>query len=91
MLCCRNRSQDESMTRLDIKLELPDNLAKQAKEAGLLEPKALQILLREEVRRRRIARITAGRSNVAIAGIAPISMEEIQAEIEADRVERRNR
>lgn len=79
------------MTRLDIKLELPDNLAKQAKEAGLLEPKALQILLREEVRRRRIARITAGRSNVAIAGIAPISMEEIQAEIEADRVERRNR
>lgn len=79
------------MTRLDIKLELPDNLAKQAKEAGLLEPKALQILLREEVRRRRIARITAGRSNVATAGIAPISMEEIQAEIDADRVERRNR
>ena len=79
------------MTRLDIKLELPDNLAKQAKEAGLLEPKALQILLREEVRRRRIARIAAGRTNVAAAGIAPISMEEIQAEIEADRVERRNR
>ena len=34
------------MIRLDIKLDLPDNLAKQAKEAGLLEPKALQSMLR---------------------------------------------
>ena len=79
------------MTRLDIKIELPDDLAKQAKEAGLLEPNTLQVLLREEVRRRRISRITEARSKVAAAGIAPISMEEIQAEIEADRIERRNR
>ena len=79
------------MTRLDIKLELPDNLAKQAKEAGLLEPKALQSMLREAVRNRRIARLAEARNKVAAAGIAPISMEEIQAEIEADRAERRNR
>lgn len=77
------------MTRLDIKLDLPDNLAKEAKEAGLLEPKALQVLLREEVRRRRISRLTEARRKVAAAGIAPLSMEEIQAEIEADRSERR--
>ena len=79
------------MIRLDIKLDLPDNLAKQAKEAGLLEPKALQSMLREAVRNRRIARLAEARDKVAAAGIAPISMEEIQAEIEADRAERRNR
>jgi len=79
------------MIRLDIKLDLPDNLAKQAKEAGLLEPKALQSMLREAVRNRRISRLAEARNKVAAAGIAPISMEEIQAEIEADRAERRNR
>ena len=79
------------MIRLDIKLDLPDNLAKQAKEAGLLEPKALQSMLREAVRNRRISRLAEARNKVAAAGIAPISMEDIQAEIEADRAERRNR
>ena len=79
------------MIRLDIKLDLPDNLAKQAKEAGLLEPKALQSMLREAVRNRRIARLTEARNKVAGAGIEPISMEDIQAEIVADRAERRNR
>lgn len=79
------------MTRLDIKLDLPDSLAKEAKEAGLLEPKALQGILREEVRRRRISRLTEARQKIADAGVAPLSMEEIQAEIEADRAERRKR
>lgn len=77
------------MTRLDIKLDLPDSLAEQAKEAGLLEPKALQIMLREAVRNRRHARLVEARQKVADAGLAPLSMEEIQAEIEADRAERR--
>lgn len=38
-----------------------------------------------------ISRLTEARRKVAAAGIAPLSMEEIQAEIEADRAERRNR
>ncbi len=79
------------MTRLDIKLELPDSLADQAKEAGLLEPKALQSMLREAVRNRRHARRVEARQKIADAGVAPISMEDIQAEIEADRTERRHR
>ena len=79
------------MTMLQVKLDLPDGLAKEASTLGLLEPQALQMMLREAVRRRRIARLTEARERVAAAGIPPLTMEEIQAEIEADRNERRSK
>lgn len=77
------------MTTLDIKLNLPDSLAQEAARMGLLEPDSLQALLREAVRSRRIARLAEARQRIAAAGIPPLTMEEIQAEIEADRAERR--
>ena len=61
---------------------------KEASNLGLLEPQALQDMLREAVRRRHIARLTEARERVAAAGIPPLTMEEIQTEIEADRAER---
>lgn len=73
------------MMTLQVKLDLPDNLAKEASNLGLLEPQALQTMLREAVRRRRIARLTEARERVAAAGIPPLTMDEIQAEIEAER------
>ena len=76
------------MTTLQVKLELPDPLAKEAATMGLLEPQALQALLRKAVRNRRVARLTEARHKIAAAGIPPLTMEEIQAEIEADRAER---
>lgn len=79
------------MTMLQVKLDLPDSLAKEASTLGLLEPQALQTMLREAVRRRRIARLIEARERVAAAGIPPLTMEEIQAEIEADRNERRSK
>lgn len=39
------------MTMLQAKLDLPDGLAKEASTLGLLEPQALQTMLREAVRR----------------------------------------
>ena len=48
-------------------------------------------MLREAVRHRRIARLTEARERVAAAGIPPLTMDEIQAEIEADRAERRGK
>jgi len=77
------------MTTLDIKLNLPDSLAQEAARMGLLEPDSLQALLREAVRSRRIARLAEARQRIAAAGIPPLTMEEIQAEIETDRAERR--
>ena len=78
------------MTTLQVKLDLPDNLAKEATNLGLLEPQALQTMLYEAVRQRRIARLTEARQRIAAAGIPPMTMDKIQAEIEADRAERHN-
>jgi hypothetical protein len=77
------------MTTLELKLNLPDGLAKEAVSMGLLDPESLQALLREAVRNRRIAKLTEARKKIAAAGIPPMTMEEIQAEIDADRAERR--
>ena len=79
------------MTTLDIKLNLPDSLAQEAGRMGLLEPASLQALLREAVRNQRIARLAEARKKIAAAGIAPLTMEDIQAEIAAARAERRTK
>ena len=42
------------MTQFDIHLALPDGLAQEAEAEGLLTPQAIERLLREEVRRRRV-------------------------------------
>ncbi len=39
------------MTTLELKLTLPQQLAKQAKAAGLLTPEAITEMLREQLRR----------------------------------------
>lgn len=79
------------MTTLEVKVDLPESLAKEAQQAGLLTPQAIETMLREAVRSRRIARLVEARRNIAAAGVAPLTMEEIQAEIEADRAERRGK
>jgi len=79
------------VTTLQVEFELPEPLAKEAGTMGLLEPQALQALLREAVRSRRIARLTEARGRIAAAGVPPMTMAEIQAEIEADRAERRSK
>ena len=77
------------MAKLQVKLELPDPLAKEAGDMGLPEPKALQELLREAVRKRHIAQFEEVRRKIAEAGIPPMTTEEIQAERDADRGEGR--
>lgn len=75
------------MTTLEIKLDLPDRLAQDASRLGLLEPQNLRTLLSEAVRSRRLAQLAEGRQRVAAAGIAPISEDDILAEIDAYRAE----
>ncbi|OGI43500.1 MAG: hypothetical protein A2150_03535 [Candidatus Muproteobacteria bacterium RBG_16_64_11] len=79
------------MTTLEVKLNLPDSLAKEAANLGLLEPEALQAMLREAVRSRRLAQLAEARRKIAASGVPPLTMEEIQAEIETDRIERRTK
>ena len=77
------------MTTLTI--DLPDNIAKQAKDAGLLTPETLAQLLKEAVRRQAGRRLLDAAKRIQAAGIPPMSDEEIIAEVKAVRAERRAR
>jgi len=73
-----------------IEIELPDSTAKAARDAGLLTSKALADLLNDALQRRRAADpILSISDRVAALGIEPMSMEEIDAEVKADRAEQR--
>jgi len=74
-----------------LEINLPDSLAKEAKAAGLLAPEAIEALLREAVGQRRINRLFEIRKELRTAGIAPMTPEEIEAEIRAARDEARRR
>jgi hypothetical protein len=75
-----------------VEIELPEATAMAARAAGLLTPQALERLLMEAIKRQQAAdRLLSIADRVAAAGIEPISMEEINAEVKASRVERRQR
>jgi hypothetical protein len=75
-----------------IQIELPEATAKAARDAGLLTPKALERLIRDAIKRRQAAdRLLSIADRVADAGIPPMSMNEINAEVKAVRVARRKR
>ncbi len=78
------------MTTLQI--ELPDSTAQAARAAGLLTPQALDRLLTQALRRRAAAdSLLSIADRVAAAGIAPMSMQEINAEVKAARAEPRKK
>jgi hypothetical protein len=78
------------MTTLTI--ELPDATAQAAREAGLLTPQALDRLLNEALRRKQAGdSLLSIADRVAAAGIPPMTMEEINAEVKAARAERKRR
>jgi hypothetical protein len=78
------------MTKVEI--ELTDETAKAAREAGLLTSQAIDRLLTEAIERRKAAdSLLAIADRVAEAGIEPMSMDEIDAEVKAVRAERRRR
>jgi len=79
-----------AMTKIQI--ELPEATAKAAREAGLLMPPALDRLLTDAIRWQQTAdALLAIADRVAAAGIEPMPMEDIDAEVKATRAERRRR
>ncbi len=70
-------------------ITLPDALAKDAQAAGLLEPRAIERLLREAIRQRAADELLEAMDKLAALNLPPMSDDEIQAEIEAVRRERR--
>lgn len=75
------------MTTLQI--ELPDTMANAARAAGLLTSQSLERLLADALRKRAAAdALLRVADQVAQAGIAPMSMQEINAEVKAARAAR---
>jgi len=74
---------------VQFKLELPDEVAKEAIEKGLLTSEAISTLLREELRKRRVDDLFAAADRLASVQGAPLTAEEVEAEIAAARRERR--
>jgi hypothetical protein len=76
---------------MELTVNLPDTLAKEAKAAGLLTPEAIERLLREAVRRKAVDELFEAADRLAAANLPPMTMEEIQAEVDAVRKARRDR
>jgi len=77
------------MTTLELTLNLPDELANKAQAAGLLNSEAIEKLLRERLRKQAGEELRAMLNRAEVSNEPPMSEEEVQAEIDAYRAERR--
>lgn len=77
------------MTTLTI--DLPDNLAEEAGKAGLLAPDALEVLLREALRRLAVDDLFKASDRLVAADSPPMTPGEIQQEVDAVRTRRKQR
>ncbi len=76
------------MTTLELTLNLPDDLAQRAKDAGLLSNEAIEKLLREQLRRQAGEELRTMLDRVQSTG-TPMTEDEVQAEIDTYRAEKR--
>ncbi len=76
------------MTELELKLSLPDELADQARAAGLLTSEAIERLMREAIRKAAAQRLVeiGGQLRASEPGITEA---ELEAELKAVRAELR--
>lgn len=77
------------MIQRELVLALPDALAHEAEEAGLLNAQAIETLLREAIRRRRVERLFEAMERLSVVSPKPLTAAEVEAEIEAVRAARR--
>lgn len=75
---------------VELTVRLPDNLAREAQASGLLAPQALEALLRDELRRRRVDRLFESADRLAGLAGHRLTERELEAEIEAVRREKRS-
>ncbi len=79
------------MTLLQLRIEVPDQLDKEAQAAGLLTAQSISKLLREAVRRQAGERLLAAAARATRSGSRPLSMQVIQKEVDAVRAARKKR
>jgi hypothetical protein len=79
----------EDIVQLEIQLRLPGSVAREAEQDGLLLAESIEVLLREELRRRRVNRLFESADRLADLDGAPLTEAEVEAEIKAARRSRR--
>ena len=79
------------MTRLQLTLNLPDELAQRAQNAGLLTPEAIETMLREQLKKRAGENLRAMWARMPREELTPEIEQEIVKEVHAVRAERRKR
>lgn len=79
------------MTELELKLSLPDQLAKQARAAGLLTAEAIERLVREAIRKAAAQRLADIGRRLREPDGPPLTEAELEAELKAVRAELRER
>ena len=88
MVVCEERLD---MTTLEVTLDLPDRMAREAQAAGLLTPHALRGLIKDAMQRRAAQALLSGAARATEAGSKRLSLRDIQAEVNAVRAERRSK
>jgi len=74
-----------------VQITLPDELAQKAASAGLLSPEAMELMLREQLRRRAGEALRAMWERMPADELTPEIEQEIVDEVRAVRAERRRR
>ena len=74
---------------LELKLDLSEALAREARSKGLLESPAVERMLRAELKRGRVDQLFAAADRLAAQAAPPMTEAEVEAEIQAVRAQRR--
>ena len=77
------------MTTLELKLNLPDEVAQEARRAGLLTEQAVERLIEEAVRREAGKKLIDAMRRLRAANVPPLTEEDVAAEVKAARTARR--
>lgn len=73
-----------------IEIQIPDQLAEEAKRAGLLKPATLAWILREYLKTRKVEELFAAMERMATVEPNALTPEEISEELHTMRAERRS-
>ena len=77
------------MATLEVKLNLPDQIAQEAQRAGLLSGQAIERLIEEAVHREAGKRLLDAMQRLREANVPPLTEEEIAEEVKAVRAAQR--
>ena len=76
------------MISVELQLNLPDSIAREAEVQGLLRAEAIEALLRAELQRRHVDKLFEAADRLA-ALPEPLTAEEVETEIQAARDQKR--